>query len=136
MSAANPAAPPAPVMDGVTKVFYDHIANGVLCLQHDVQNGKWYFPPRELREGAAEWRDASGLGTIYSWTVIDRVMHPAFASPPYVIALVRLAEGPILMTRLIDAKREDVDFDVPVVFDPDASRGAPVPFPLFRLAGR
>jgi uncharacterized OB-fold protein len=120
-------------MDGVTKIFYDHVAEGELWLQHDPNGGRWIFPPRELAEGGAEWRNVSGRGSIYSWTVIDRVMHAAFASPPYVIALVRLEEGPILMTRLLDTKREDVDFDIPVYFDPDASRSAQVPFPLFRL---
>jgi hypothetical protein len=42
------------------------------------------------------WKDASGRGTIYSFSVIER------ADPPYVIAWVQMEEGPIAITNIVD----------------------------------
>jgi len=131
------AMPPAPILEGATKIFYEHIANGEFYLQYDSAAKKWIFPPREAEAigagGSVDWKPASGKGTVYSWTIIERIMHPAFDKPPYVIALVRLDEGPILMTRLLDVDKDKMNFDLAVRFDPSASKSAMVPFPLFRL---
>jgi uncharacterized OB-fold protein len=51
-----------------------------------------------------EVRDSKGEGTLYSYTVIRRTADPAFRdSAPYVVALVDLAEGFRLLTRLQSA---------------------------------
>ncbi len=130
-------APPSPTLEGPAAMFYEHIRKGELWLQYRAADDRWVFPPREMIEQSAsplEWRKASGRGSVYSWTVIERVMHPAFDRPPYVIALVKLAEGPILMTRLTNAIPASVTFDLPVIFDGMASKTEPVPFPLFLLS--
>ncbi len=57
--------------------------------------------------------DASGKGTVYSFTVVYRPPSAAFV-PPYVIALVRLAEGPVLLTRIVDSEPALVACDLPV----------------------
>jgi uncharacterized protein len=69
-----------------------------------------------------EWTEASGKGTLYSFSVMRR------AAEPYVMAYVTLAEGPTMMTNIVDC-----DFDqlkvgqaVKVVFVPSEG-GAPVP---------
>lgn len=46
-----------------------------------------------------EFAEAAGRGTVYSHTTVQRAPSPAF-EPPYVIALVRLAEGPVLLTAI------------------------------------
>jgi len=69
-----------------------------------------------------EWRQASGQGTIYTFSVMRRVKEP------YAIAHVTLAEGPTMLTNIVDC-----DFDqlrigqkVAVVFR-ETDNGAPVP---------
>ena len=57
--------------------------------------------------------EASGKGTVYSFTVVDRPPSADFV-PPYVIALVRLAEGPVLLTRIVDCEPALVACDLPV----------------------
>jgi hypothetical protein len=48
-----------------------------------------------------KWVEASGRGTVYSYTVVHRAANEAFADQvPYVIALIDLEEGVRLMTRL------------------------------------
>ena len=44
--------------------------------------------------------EASGRGTVVSFTEIHRAPNPAFAVP-YTVALVRLDEGPVILTRLV-----------------------------------
>ena len=90
--------------------------------------GKAHWYPRAVCPfcGAEkiEWRAASGAGTIYSFSVMRR------AKEPYAIAYVTLAEGPTMLTNIVDC-----DFDklaceqaVKVVFKP--TDGGP-PLPMF-----
>lgn len=44
--------------------------------------------------------EASGHATIVSFSVVHRAPHPAFAAP-YAVALVRLDEGPVLLTNIV-----------------------------------
>ena len=57
--------------------------------------------------------EASGKGTVYSFTIVHRPPSASFV-PPYVIALVRLAESPLLLTRIVDCEPELVACDLPV----------------------
>jgi uncharacterized OB-fold protein len=51
----------------------------------------------------------SGRGTVFSFAVFRRAYHPhPSLAPPYVVAVVELAEGPRLATRLVGARPEDV----------------------------
>lgn len=61
---------------------------------------------------ALDWTEASGVGVIDSFTVIHRAPNPDVAAP-YVLARVRLAEGPILLTRI----EVDITTDHPVHCD-------------------
>jgi len=69
-----------------------------------------------------EWREASGKGTIYTFSVMRRVKEP------YIIAHVTLAEGPTMLTNIVACDADDVRIGqaVAVVFQ-DTDTGAPVP---------
>jgi uncharacterized OB-fold protein len=81
-----------------------------------------YYPrPRCTTCGSGEWKyeQLSGRGTVYSWTeVLRNAPSVAKADVPYILAIVRLDEGPQLLTRIIDADPQAVEFDavVGVVF--------------------
>ncbi|MCA8926493.1 MAG: Zn-ribbon domain-containing OB-fold protein [Alphaproteobacteria bacterium] len=56
-----------------------------------------------------EWREASGKATVYSYSVNYRAGHPGFAAKtPFVLALVELAEGPRMMTNIVNCDPESV----------------------------
>jgi uncharacterized OB-fold protein len=55
-----------------------------------------------------EWREASGTGKIYAFSEVLRT------EVPYVLAYVRLEEGPILMTNIVDADPAQLQIDQPV----------------------
>jgi uncharacterized OB-fold protein len=46
-----------------------------------------------------EWVASSGLGTVYSYTVVHHLTHPAFAVP-YTIVLVELDDGARFLAQL------------------------------------
>lgn len=51
-----------------------------------------------------EWTDISGVGTLYSYTVVHRPEHPYFLDQvPIVIGTVALREGPMMFARIIGA---------------------------------
>ena len=69
-------------------------------LQRSRASGAAFFPPRVCEPGTGaqdlEWFEASGAATVYATTVIRK-------KPPerdFNIALVDLAEGPRMMTRI------------------------------------
>jgi fatty-acyl-CoA synthase len=75
--------------------------------------GEFHFYPRSFCPKCGseriEWREASGAGTVYSYTIVQRAPSPAFAREvPYVVATVALAEGPHLMTRIVGIPPEKV----------------------------
>lgn len=76
------------------------LADGRVLLQRARASGACFFPPRlaEPRTGDEDWEwiEASGLGTVYSVTVVNQKPPAA----PYNIALVDLDEGPRLMSRI------------------------------------
>jgi uncharacterized OB-fold protein len=65
--------------------------------------------------GACAWKEASGRAALASWSVVHRAPSPEFgADVPYVVALVRLAEGPQMMARLVDAPAEAIRMGMPL----------------------
>lgn len=51
----------------------------------------------------AEWTPLRGTGKIYSYCVYHRALNPAFPDVPYTIVMVELAEGPIVIGRLLNS---------------------------------
>jgi uncharacterized OB-fold protein len=90
------------------KDFAAYLASGRFMLQRSRESGRFIFYPRVAEPGTGctdlEWVEASGSGTVYSTTVI-RQKPPA---PSYNLALVDLAEGPRMMTRVDGIPPEQV----------------------------
>lgn len=107
---------PSPV--GPNAEFYAFLARGELRLQRCSACGAFRHPPRhrcaQCGSLDATWQPVSGRGRLFSWTVTHRPVDPAF-TPPYVVAVVELEEGP----RLVGNTRDDVELalDAPVVVE-------------------
>jgi uncharacterized OB-fold protein len=65
---------------------------------------KWIWYPRPFCPACeawdVEWRQASGRGTLYSYSIVHRAMKGWEARAPYVLAMVDLDEGPRLTATL------------------------------------
>lgn len=86
-------------MSGPEAIWRAALADGRFLLQRGMASGRAYFPPRAAEPGtgdAVEWFEASGLGEVYSVTVI----HAKPPQPNHHVALITLAEGPRLMSRV------------------------------------
>ncbi len=117
--------PPAPPASPESAAFYAAAREGRFMIGRCVGTGKLFWYPRAVSPfdgGPAELVPASGKGVIYSYSVMRRV------DPPFALAYVTLAEGPTMMTNLVEC-----DFDalrvgqaVTLVWTP-AADGTPVP---------
>lgn len=76
----------------------------------DCNRAHWY--PRVIcplcGSGNTLWKEVSGVGTIYTFSVVAR------AEPPYVLAYVQLQEGPIIMTNIVDSNFDNLKIGNPV----------------------
>lgn len=118
-SSAREIPLPLPVPTPTTQPFWDGAREGRLMLQRDRSTGEPFFYPRALAPGTLsddlEWFEASGRGTVFSYTVDRRGSAPAFqAKAPYVIAIVELEEGPRITTNIVGCEIEDVHIGMPV----------------------
>ena len=100
------ATKPAPVPDEISAPFFDGARQGKLMLQHCTACGEWSFPVRErcphCFAAKLEWRQASGRGSLYTFTIMHQVMNPGFASAaPYNVAQVDLEEGVRMTTNVV-----------------------------------
>jgi uncharacterized OB-fold protein len=49
-----------------------------------------------------EWREISGMGTLYTDTIAERPVHPLFADAvPQILAIVEWDEGPRISTEIV-----------------------------------
>ena len=87
--------------------FQAFLRQGKFMLQRAKSDGRFVFYPRAAAPGDGgdlEWVEASGKGEVYSTTVV-RKKPP---EPSYNVALIDLAEGPRLMSRVEGVAGEGV----------------------------
>jgi uncharacterized OB-fold protein len=109
-----------------TLPFWEAAAEGRFIVRYCLFCNRAHWYPRAICpfcfSDKTEWKQASGNGTVYSYSVMRRVPEP------YAIAYVTLEEGPKMLTNLVKC-----DFDairigqrVKVVFKP-SSEGMQLP---------
>ncbi len=106
-----------PVPDDITTAWWEATRESRLLLQRCQQCEHVQHYPRVICTGCGggelEWIESGGAGIVDSFTVVHRAPSPAFVAP-YVIARVRLAEGPTLLTRIVGAAETELACDLPV----------------------
>ena len=110
---------PLPTPDPGTAPYWEGARKHRLLLPRCEACGALHFYPRsrcpECGASALRWIEASGRGSVYSFTVVHRPPSPAFKSQvPYVVAIVALEEGPHLMSRIGGCAPEAVRIGMPV----------------------
>ena len=115
--------------------YFAFLAEGRFMIQRSRSSGGHVFYPRvaEPRTGARdlEWVEASGQGTVYATTVV----RPKPPTEAFNVALVELAEGPRMLSRVegiapadvkvgmaVSARIAQVDGKPLLVFDPAGSQ--------------
>ena len=113
MGEPRPIADP----DAVTAPWWDGTREGRFLVQRCNACGHRQHYPRAICTACGgtdlTFDEASGRGRVYSHTTVRRAPHPAF-EVPYVVSLVRLEEGPVLLTNIVGIEPDTVRCDMPV----------------------
>jgi uncharacterized protein len=109
----NRALPvPVPERTPETTEFWDATAAGRLVLAYcDTCGAVIWYPKTYCAECgglSVSWREASGLGSVYSFTVVHRAPGAFADAVPYVVAYVELDEGPRVLTNIVGCDPEAV----------------------------
>ncbi|WAH37487.1 Zn-ribbon domain-containing OB-fold protein [Alicyclobacillus dauci] len=103
---------PIPVRDGDSEPYWEGIDNNELRVQKCQTCHQHVFYPRSVCphcfSDQLQFVTVSGYGEIYSYTVVHRSFGPFTDDVPFVVAIVELAEGVRMMTR-IKGRREQVE---------------------------
>jgi uncharacterized OB-fold protein len=115
----SPYTKPLPVINEDTRAYWDFCQKHELRMQRCLDCGHIRFPVSYVcphcHSVKFEWKQLSGRGSIYSFTIYRVAYHPAFKDDiPYVVAIVQLAEGPRMESNIIGCKVEDVVIEMPV----------------------
>ncbi|GAA4239823.1 OB-fold domain-containing protein [Actinomadura meridiana] len=109
------------------KPYWDGLAQNELRLQCCDECGEYRFPESEVcprcLSASFSWRAVSGKGRLWSWIRMHQRYLSAFDEvSPYLVAYVKLDEGPPVISTLVD-EPDELAFDVPVraVFQPGFS---------------
>lgn len=85
--------------------------------------GKVHFPPRAVCPHCATHRKTlgrlepvqlSGEGEVFSFSVVHEAAEGFEMQVPYLLALVKMREGPILTAQLVDVDPKEVTIGMPV----------------------
>lgn len=121
---------PAPMPNTETQGFWDAVKEGRFLLRYcsDCERGHWY--PRAIcpfcHSKKTLWKEASGKGTIYTYSVMRR------AKVPFATAYVTLDEGPTLLTNLVDCDLDGLSIGMRVEITFVPSQDETLSVPVFR----
>ena len=114
-----------PVKTPVSAPFWDSLAEHRIRIQYSPSSDEYVFYPRILAPRTLaddlEWREISGAGTLYTFTVAQRPVAPQFAGDvPQLLAIVQWDEGPRFSTEMVNVDPADLVVGMrvqPVFFD-------------------
>jgi uncharacterized protein len=111
---------------GPEAAFAAHLAQGRFMIQRSVSTGAHVFFPRPFVPGTGEtdleWIEASGEGTVYATTVNRRSPDKGGS---FNVALIELAEGPRMLSRVVGIPPEEVRIGMQVRAKVEHLNGAP-----------
>jgi uncharacterized OB-fold protein len=104
---------PIPLTQPWTEAFWEGTKHGKLLVQHCRDCDSNIFYPRkfcpECWSGNLDWIEATGKGTIHSFSTAYDMVEPRFMSDlPYTLAYVDLDEGIRMATRIVECAPEEI----------------------------
>lgn len=116
---AAPHPKPAPTISAYNKPYWDAARQHELRLQRCSECGRFWAPPGPVCpfcfSGEFTWEQVSGQGVITSLIIFHKSYHPQFDNDmPLAAALVELAEGPRLITNIVQADETPLVSGLPV----------------------
>lgn len=125
---SDTAARMLPELTEHNHAFWTGGADGRLHVPYCAACARWVLPPEAdcpHCDAPLESRPVSGEGTVFTYTVNGHPFNPA-VPPPYVIAIVELAEQPDLRlaANIVDCEPDSVTVGMPVAVRFEEQHGA------------
>lgn len=97
---------PKPISNADSQPYWQGARENKLLIRKCNACGQVHFMPRHVCPTCwsddLQWIEASGKGTVHSYTIIRRASDPRFTHlVPYVVVLVDLQEGPRMMANVL-----------------------------------
>lgn len=113
---------PKPAASWETRAYWEGCGRHQLILQRCGSCGTVQHRPRAIcatcLSGELEHFEASGRGTLYTYTVTHQNGVPPFSNAlPYILAYVELEEGPRLLTNIVGCEPDAVEIGMAMVVD-------------------
>lgn len=110
---------PMPVMTDISAPFWNALKDGQIQLQQCNACQAWTFYPRRHCTSCLahdlSWKEVSGRGTLYTFTVARIPTLPEFAGPePQILAVVELDQGVRINTTLVGLSPDEIKVGMPV----------------------
>ena len=104
---------PRPVPTPTAAPYWEGLAERKIRIQYSPSQDRYIFYPRvrapRTLANDLEWREISGAGTLYTYTVAERPVAPMFADPvPHILAIVQWDEGPRFSTEIVNAEPDQL----------------------------
>lgn len=100
------------VRDDFSAPFFEAAAAGRLLLRYSPSQDHWSEPAALVcstsQAADLRWREATGRGTLVTWTIKPGRRRGEDVAPDTAIGIVELVEGPWLTLQLIDAEPADL----------------------------
>jgi len=127
---------PLPRVDNpLTAPFWQGTRKHRLLMQRCPCCNTLQWPPKPNCTGCladfteADWSEVGQTGTVWSFVVYHRAFHPGFADKvPYNVAMVRLDDGPVMITSIVGMNEITVGQRVKACFDAVAPQTSLVRF--------
>ena len=128
---------PLPDVTPRMRPFYEAAAERRLVIQQCAGCAATRFPAVETCSNCLgrdmRWIEAEGTGEVFSFVVMHQIYHPWFTDhAPYVVAQIKLAEGPRILSTVVDVAPDRVRIGMPVQVD-FLTCSDQVTLPVFRL---
>jgi len=111
---------PVPRLSPINSQYFEAAARGRFQVQRCSRCRQYVYYPRAacphcLATEGLVWEQVSGEGVVYSFALIHRPQHPAFAGKvPIPLAAVKLQEGPLVISAIVNCTPEAIAIDMPV----------------------
>lgn len=124
---------PIPEPKGPSAPYWSAAKEGRFLIQRCQACGAYIFYPRpfcpECFGLELDWVQASGEGEVVTYTIVHQAPYPSYATDtPYILAVIRLKEGPQMMANVLNCPKEAmrVGLKVKVCFE-DRGEGFKIP---------
>lgn len=110
---------PIPPARSFSLPFWEATREKKLLIQYCRRSGRYQFFPRATsiftgRRSDLEWREVSGAGEVFTWTVARRAPPLFRGHEPYVVATVTLDVGVNVLANLVHCRLDAIRIGLPV----------------------